>query len=368
VSGRSARSGASGSSSRDRGLGRGGSSAGRGQGAAPAAAPAPAPATPAPAAAPAPTAAPVAAAAAGAAASPAPAAPPAPSSPPVAPLQPNLATATVVASSTPLADLPCMAVLGPAGSEPRVHGERVLFPLGKRRLVVKVVPLPRIPSYIQAVEAAMDIDRGAADASPLFRKALARSGVAECLMNLVLTTALTSLLNETGKKDWYSFKPNVDAIITKCVRLGLMTEWSMLDDFVHRGNDLSLQFGVQRQVLRIFTDLLPNARNIFRETTLRDRSRLKAINKISGGGKLAATLAKAHLSGYAGAYQQATSQSSTVAAGNPAPLAPVGGGPLTLPLSGLTTQHTFSSRGKGRSKARAPGGGRGLPAPRPPFL
>ncbi|CAM9897180.1 unnamed protein product, partial [Ectocarpus sp. 4 AP-2014] len=364
MSGRSTRSGALGSSSRGRGRGRGGSSAGRGPGAAPAAAPAPAPATSSPAAAPAPVAAPAAAAAAAAAAAPAPAAPPASPPPPVAPLQPNLATATVVASSTPLADLPCMAVLGLAGSEPRVHGDRVFFPSGEA-LVTKVAPLPGVPSYFQAVDTAMDIERGTGDASSLFRKALARSGVAECLMNPLLTTALISLRNETGQEDWYSFKPHVDAIIAKCVTLGLMTERSMLDDFVYRGNDLLLQFGVSKKVLRIFTDLLPNARNISRETTLRDRNRLKAINKISGGGKLAATLATAHLSGYAGAYQQVASQASTIAAGNTAPLALVGGGPLTLPLPNLATQHTFSSRGKGRSKARAAGGGSssGPPAP-----
>ncbi|CAM9868534.1 unnamed protein product [Ectocarpus sp. 12 AP-2014] len=238
----STRSGASGSSSRGRGRGRGESSAGRGPGAALAAAPAPAPAAPTLAAAPAPAAAPAAAAAAAAApAAPVPAAPPAPSPPPVAPFQSNLATATVVASSTPLADLPCMAVLGRAGSEPRVHGDRVSCPSGEA-LVTKIAPLPGVPSYFQAVDTAMDIKRGAGDASPPFRNALARLGVAECLMNPLLTTARTSLPNETGKEDWYSFKPHVDAIIAKCVTLGLMTELSMLDDFVYRSNDLPLQF------------------------------------------------------------------------------------------------------------------------------
>ncbi|CAN0428817.1 unnamed protein product [Ectocarpus fasciculatus] len=87
-------------------------------------------------------------------------------------------------------------------------------------------------------------------------------------------------------------KPHVNANIAKRVTLGLMTERSMLDEFAYRDNDVLLQFGVPEKVLRIFTDLLPNARNVCRETTLRDRSRLKSyIHRTSGGVKLATTLA-----------------------------------------------------------------------------
>lgn len=80
-----------------------------------------------------------------------------------------------------------------------------------------------------------------------------------------------------------------------------------------------LHGGIPTAVLRVFFDMLPNSRHVSRETTFRDRGKLKAINKLTGASGAASVSA----AGNAGPTHLAAQYAASIAASSTAP-APLG--------------------------------------------
>ena len=123
---------------------------------------------------------------------------------PPAPIQLDVGTATVVEASTPLADLPCQAVLGGlGGSEPQTDPDRVFLYDGQclsdfdsgyalalspsvGKLLLSVPPTSEESNWSAAGRKADGLLQGGGDGSLAFRQKLARSAMAECLVRLAL--------------------------------------------------------------------------------------------------------------------------------------------------------------------------------------
>lgn len=126
------------------------------------------------------------------------------------PIRLNVVSATaVVDTSTPLADLPCQAVLGGlGGSEENTDLDKVFLPDGRClsdlasssafgfvlsvfNLILKVTPVPRPHvDWRKANLKPEEVLQGGGDGSLAFKQKLARSILAECLVRLAQRAAL----------------------------------------------------------------------------------------------------------------------------------------------------------------------------------
>lgn len=105
-------------------------------------------------------------------------------------------------------------------------------------------------------------------------------------------------------------------------------------------------------VLRLFSDMLPNARSLFRATTFRDRGRLKAVNKLSGGG---ASVQPAQIIAYHVASVASSSTVPSVSWGS----GHQGNNVVSLPLLSPIAARAAPYRGPGRpGKSKGKGGHR----------
>lgn len=161
----------------------------------------------------------------------------------------------------------------------------------------------------------------------------------------LVTTAFTVLRNESHVEDWYSFSHHLHGLVYKCFTLGLHDDRLLLDGVLFRGDDMILQGGTPTAVLRVFTDMLPNARHFSRATTFRDRGKLKATNKLTG----AAGAASGSAAGYSGPTYLVAHHAASIAA-SPTVMVPLGRG------SGASAPH-----GGGGYYSRDPQGSVSLP-------
>lgn len=75
------------------------------------------------------------------------------------------------------------------------------------------------------------------------------------------------------------------------MQLGTHKDRKLLDASLFRGDDLINQVDDPAQVLRIFSDMLPNARNLPRAMIrlFGNAARLKAMKRLRGGGAVVST-------------------------------------------------------------------------------
>lgn len=168
-----------------------------------------------------------------------------------------------------------------------------------------------------------------------------------------IAAALDVLRNESGLENWYTFSVKLDTLIRKTITIGLPADRLLLDGIQYRGVQLLRASAPPDRVLRVFTEMLPNDRNVAPAILARDREALKSLNKMavknfgSGGGAVQAAAAQGGL--HCGVFYYACPQVSNW-------------GPLTLPLS-APLPFQIASTAPAQGAARAPrkagrGGGR----------
>ncbi|CAN0384734.1 unnamed protein product, partial [Pylaiella littoralis] len=134
-------------------------------------------------------------------------------------------------------------------------------------------------------------------------------------MSPLVTTALTVLRNESNTEDWFTFSQHLNALVRKSFTLGLLNDRELLDQLQFRGDDMVEQGGHPAAVLRVFSEMLPNKRHVSRETTFRDRGKLRDINKLHS----ASTAVSGAAHGYPGPSHLAAHHAARVAASSTAP-------------------------------------------------
>ncbi|CAM9808790.1 unnamed protein product [Pylaiella littoralis] len=134
-------------------------------------------------------------------------------------------------------------------------------------------------------------------------------------MSPLVTTALTVLRNESITEDWFTFSQHLNALVRKSFTLGLIDDRELLDQLQCRGDDMVEQGGHPAAVLRVFSEMLRNKRHVSRETTFRDRGKLRDINKLHS----ASTAVSGAAHGYPGPFHLAAHHAARVAASSTAP-------------------------------------------------
>ncbi|CAM9477707.1 unnamed protein product [Pylaiella littoralis] len=136
------------------------------------------------------------------------------------------------------------------------------------------------------------------------------------------------------------------------------------------------QGGHPAAVLRVFSEMLPNKRHVSRETTFRDRGKLRDINKLHS----ASTAVSGAAHGYPGPSHLAAHHAARVAASSTAPQprsrgsSVRGGGgryssagtSVPLPFTPSVLPPTATARRPAHQGGSARGNGRGASAPPPP--
>ncbi|CAM9717906.1 unnamed protein product, partial [Pylaiella littoralis] len=149
----------------------------------------------------------------------------------------------------------------------------------------------------------------------------------------------------------------------------LLNDRELLDQLQFRGDDMVEQGGHPAAVLRVFSEMLPNKRHVSRETTFRDRGKLRDINKLHS----ASTAVSGAAHGYPGPSHLAAHHAARVAASSTAPQprsrgsSVRGGGgryssagtSVPLPFTPSVLPPTATARRPAHQRGSARGNGRG---------